>query len=116
MVVHSTRTMTRTLTKKLTNYQAKGRVTDIPRLVQIFLLESGFSPCHQIFKFVNTKMKDEIPYKETTHRIIGVDHPRRDYRRIIRADKDYRRIIRANKDYSRIIGVSKIILGLLEDY
>ena len=51
-----------------------------------------------------------------TLRIIGVDHPRRDYRRIIRADKDYQRIIRANKDYSRIIGVSKIILGLLEDY
>ena len=57
-----------------------------------------------------------ITYKETTHRIIGVDHLRGDYRRIIRADKDYRRIIRANKDYSRIIGVSKIILGLLEDY
>ena len=57
-----------------------------------------------------------VTYKDTTLRIIGVDHPRGDYRRIIRADKDYRRIIRANKDYSRIIGVSKIILGLLEDY
>ena len=51
-------------------------------------------------------------YKDTTLRIIGVDHPRRDYWRIIRADKDYRRIIRANKDYSRIIGV----LSNLEDY
>ena len=57
-----------------------------------------------------------FPYKDTTLRIIGVDHPRGDYRRIIRANKDYLRIIRANKDYSRIIGVSKIILGLLEDY
>ena len=54
----------------------------------------------------------EILYKETTLRIIGVDHLRGDYRRIIRANKDYLRIIRGNKDYSRIIGV----LSNIEDY
>ena len=66
----------------------------------------GFNLHVELYKGNEKFICFTFPYKETTHRIIGVDHLR----------GDYRRIIRANKDYSRIIGVSKIILGLLEDY